>query len=167
MLYTVAGTPAFFPALAVHAKQVLPVNYSTVTSFWERITESISEHDVIVLPPGKRDINDDFVAKGLRMDAQHIFLAKRQWRDFLDLAGPYPQGAFGGRGIVILGGDIQPYLVPALIAVKAIRRTGCTLPIEMWFPADEVITGPLVGKLKAMDVHIWTFPVPRSLGKVR
>ena len=68
--------------------------------------------------------------------------------------------------MVLIGGKLQ-YLVPSLIALRALRRTGCTLPAELWFPDNEHLPGEelqtLVHKLGA---HIRTVAVPRALGHV-
>jgi hypothetical protein len=29
------------------------------------------------------------------------------------------------------------YMVPAWVALRALRRANCTLPVEVWFPAHE------------------------------
>ena len=52
--------------------------------------------------------------------------------------GEYPQGSSSGRGIVVVGGG--PKFTPAaLVCVAFVRRTGCTLPIEVWAPPHEPI----------------------------
>lgn len=63
-------------------------------------------------------------------------------------------------------GEVE-YLVPALLAIKMIRRSGCTLPIELWFPADEIVTGPLLQKIDSLGAHVCSFPVDAALGKAR
>jgi alpha 1,2-mannosyltransferase len=52
--------------------------------------------------------------------------------------GQYPQGSSKGRGIVLVGGGPK-YTVPAFGCVAFVRRTGCTLPIEIWTPPHEPV----------------------------
>jgi alpha 1,2-mannosyltransferase len=52
--------------------------------------------------------------------------------------GEYPQGSSKGRGIVVVGGGAK-YTAPAFGCVAFVRRTGCTLPIEVWVPPHEPI----------------------------
>ena len=165
---TDAGAPTFAWHTTLPLKPYSPhPEYAKVTSFWERVINSLDIHDIVVLPPGPRTRDDDFAAKGLRMDRNHVNLARRQWAQFLDIGGlEPPRRAFYGRGIAILAGE-APHLVPALVAVQMIRKAGCLLPIELWFPTDEVITGPLVDKLRGLGAHVCTFFAPSSLGKVR
>lgn len=43
----------------------------------------------------------------------------------------YPEGRFGGRGIVICGGGVT-YTACAWVCIQMLRRAGCTLPIQLW-----------------------------------
>ena len=101
--------------------------------WWATVADSITLADKVILPPGPRTRNDDFVQKGLRLQLLHIASVRAAWHAFLDQHGDLPASAFEGRGVVLIGGKLQ-YLVPSLIALRALRRTGCTLPAELWFP---------------------------------
>ncbi|GIL84768.1 hypothetical protein Vretimale_14448 [Volvox reticuliferus] len=46
---------------------------------------------------------------------------------------------FSGRGVVMVGGGIR-YLTPAWASLHVLRRTGCKLPVELWFPVEEFPT---------------------------
>src|SRR5947209_8212678 len=49
---------------------------------------------------------------------------------------PYPAGRFRGRGVVIAGGG--PAYFPSLyVTVRAIRRVGCSLPVQVWYLGRE------------------------------
>lgn len=50
---------------------------------------------------------------------------------YVDKIGPYPQGRYQGRGIVICGGG-EKYLPCAWVCIRMLRRLGCRLPIELW-----------------------------------
>ena len=56
---------------------------------------------------------------------------------------------FSGRGIVFLGGG-PTYLVPTLVALRALRLGGCSLPAEVWFPRAEAPTRGLEGLLAGL-----------------
>jgi hypothetical protein len=51
-------------------------------------------------------------------------------RRFLESIPEYP-GGFSGRGIVICGGGMG-YFTNAWVAVRQLRRLGCTLPVQNW-----------------------------------
>ena len=72
------------------------------------------------------------------MSQESVSKAQRQWRGFLERAPPYPS-TMHGRGIVICGGGLK-YIVPAWVNVQMIRRSGCTLPIEMWYEESPVFS---------------------------
>lgn len=111
----------------------------------------------VVLPPGARGFGGgpdvDFVAAGMRMSAAEVTRARAQWRAFAAALPAYPTPAFAGRGIVIVGGGLQ-YLPPAWVAVHALRRTGCTLPIEMWFQTTEMPDSGLAAALLRLGVAV-------------
>ncbi len=44
---------------------------------------------------------------------------------------PYPAGRFAGRGIVVCGGG--KYFPSVYVTVKAIRASGCNLPVQVWY----------------------------------
>jgi hypothetical protein len=80
---------------------------------------------------------------------QNARMAHRLYLDHLD-AGPYPEGRFKGRGIVMCGGG--RYGCSAYVSIRAIRHAGCQLPVELW---------SLPGELSEHDVKAF-----RSLGVV-
>jgi hypothetical protein len=55
---------------------------------------------------------------------------------FLAGVGEYPHGRFRGRGIVLAGGG--PAYFPSLyVTIRAIRHSGCSLPIQVWYLGQE------------------------------
>ena len=44
----------------------------------------------------------------------------------------YPEGRFGGRGIVMCAGGTK-YFTNAYVAVQMLRHWGCELPVEFWY----------------------------------
>ena len=49
---------------------------------------------------------------------------------------PYPAERFHGRGIVITSGGLS-YFPSLYVTVRAIRHSGCTLPIQVWYLGRE------------------------------
>lgn len=102
------------------------------------------------------------------MAPSHIAHAQQQWRNFSAAAEAVgsPVESFTGRGVAILSGA-TPYLVPSLIALKALRRTGCTLPVEMWLPEAEApepeIRLGLQHDLEQLGAKLILLPVPPVL----
>jgi hypothetical protein len=138
-----------------------------IAQWWHNVVHSITLDDTIVLPPGPRTLKDDFVRKGLRMESEHVALVRGLWADFLRDHDTLSRDVFSGRGVALIGGKLQ-YLVPSLVAIRALRRTGCKLPIELWFPDNEVMPTPQLQQLLAkLGVHIRTLQVPKALGQVR
>lgn len=136
-------------------------------AWWHDVMAEIEPKVPTVLPPGPRtESSADFVALGYRVLPEHRALLRKQWRAFVAEWGTMPVGAFEGRGIAILSGNV-PYLVPSIIALKALRRTGCTLPVEFWFPANETPTLGVAMKLHRLGATVHKFPVPTTLSHVR
>ncbi|PNW86953.1 hypothetical protein CHLRE_02g102750v5 [Chlamydomonas reinhardtii] len=64
-------------------------------------------------------------------------------------AGGGGGAVFSGRGVVMVGGSLR-YLVPAWVSLHVLRRSGCRLPVEVWFPAAEYPTPELEAALAAL-----------------
>jgi hypothetical protein len=57
---------------------------------------------------------------------------------FLESVSAYPSWRFAGRGVVTCAGGAR-FLPGAWVLIHMLRRTGCTLPVELWhFGAEEV-----------------------------
>ena len=65
-----------------------------------------------------------------------IKLLRKQWKDHLSNITPYPVG-LQGKGIVMCAGGIG-YFTCCWVAIHAIRRTGCRLPVEVWYVGKEL-----------------------------
>ena len=49
----------------------------------------------------------------------------------------YPESAYAGRGVVTTGGS-HKYWPLAVVMLASLRRTGCTLPAELWLLPNEI-----------------------------
>jgi len=79
---------------------------------------------------------------------------RKEWKEYVQRIPPYP-GNFSGRGIVMCGGGLT-YFTCCWIAIKAIRRTGCELPIELWYIGNE-LTAELKIALQELNVSCENF----------
>ena len=114
------------------------------------------------LPPRDRDTSD-FVAEGWRWPPAAVAEARRQLEGFRAGLGAYPPNAFGGRGIAMVGGGSK-YTALGLLGVLQLRRRGCSLPVEMFFAADEFPTGDLIEDLGELGVRARKLPRPGADG---
>ena len=98
--------------------------------------------------PGSRTAQDDFVLKDIHMSDDNIKRVKDKVDSFMLSmdANSYENGNIDkvvllgdGRGVVIVGGSGK-FRTPFWVALHALRRTGCTLPVELWFPEGELPT---------------------------
>jgi alpha 1,2-mannosyltransferase len=64
-------------------------------------------------------------------------------------AGPQPDGAARGRGVVLVGGGAK-YTPPAYACIAFLRRAGCRLPVEVWTPPHEQIAPGAAAELAAL-----------------
>ena len=88
------------------------------------------------------------MASGVRIPIIHRLRLRERVDTFLRDA-PSANGAFRGRGIVIVGSASNAkYSTAYWIALHSLRRTGaCALPVEIWFPKGEL---PTCEQAKAM-----------------
>jgi hypothetical protein len=165
-----AGTPEFFHWPLSAAVPQLPSSSSASAgvAWWRRVGGTLNETDLVALPPGPRNKTHDFVAMNLFMQPSHIMHVQEQWRRFSAAAEAVgsPVDTFTGRGVAILSGA-APYLVPSLIALKALRRAGCTLPVEMWLPEAEAPPPQMFAQLQQdvaqLGAKLTLLPVPAAL----
>ena len=125
---------------------------NAVRLYWEGLGNTLREfsHDILTFP-GKRTNKEDWVVDGLRMDVADVAVIKEQVSAYRDQVPTYPAHLYKGRGIVIVGGGLK-YMVSAWINVHLLRRAGCTLPVEMWFPISEQPTPHLEATLGSLGV---------------
>ena len=79
---------------------------------------------------------------------------RREWKRHVKLIPEYP-GGFRGRGIVMCAGGLG-YFTCCWIAVKAIRRLGCMLPIEVWYVGKE-LSEEVRAQLRELEVECKDF----------
>ncbi len=63
-----------------------------------------------------------------------------------------PVGNSGGRGIVICAGGIR-YFTCAWVCINMLRKTGCTLPVELWHLGSCEINDVMRGLLSPLNVQ--------------
>ncbi|KAL3132425.1 hypothetical protein ABBQ32_008983 [Trebouxia sp. C0010 RCD-2024] len=91
------------------------------------------------------------------MSRAEIKRAQAQLQTFEQKAPAYKTNLFQGRGIVIMAGGLT-YFVPAWINVHMLRKAGCTLPVEMFFPKKEFPTEAVERELKRLRVLCSVLP---------
>jgi len=94
----------------------------------------------ISAPNSRKTITNDFVYQGKRMRAADVAQVRVAIQEFLHAAPAYPTHTFRGQGIVIVGGSSLNYATTYWIALLSIRRAGCALPVDIWFPKGEFPT---------------------------
>ena len=152
------------PASAAAGDAPLP---GSLFPLWREFEDAFREAGglEVVSAPGTRGFGGgpdaDWVARGERMSAEDVLTARTQWLSFMARAPAYPaEKFFSGRGIVTTGGGLR-YMVPTLVSVYMIRRTGCTLPVEVWFFENELPGPAAAAELRAMGVRV------RSIDEMR
>ena len=114
------------------------------------------------MPNGRKRIDNDFVARGIRL-AMHDIARLRERIDMYMSTVPkftnpntLPR-LFNGRGIVIVGSSSNvKYSTGYWIAIHSIRRAGCRLPIEVWFPRGEIPTILQTEELRKLGATVRT-----------
>ena len=93
-----------------------------------------------------------------------IKLLRKQWKHHLKDIKPYP-GGIQGRGIVMCAGGVG-YFTCCWVAIHAIRRTGCRLPIEVWYVGNELSEEikTALGKLNVTFVDFLDYDDAPTLG---
>lgn len=61
---------------------------------------------------------------------------RKDWKNYVKTIPEYP-GGFSERGIVMCAGGLS-YFTCAYVSLKALRRTGCSLPVELWYVGNEL-----------------------------
>ena len=63
----------------------------------------------------------------------------------------YPR-KYSGRGVVICGGGLK-YFPCAWVCIQMLRRSGCGLPVELWYEGGEEMDGRMISLMESMDVQ--------------
>ena len=112
----------------------------------------------------RRDPTRDFVVRGERLSARDVTRVKRRLEAFKRAAPSYPATTFKGRGIVVVGGNSRRLQTSYFVAAHAIRRTGCALPIQLWFPEGEMPSCERVAALAELRVDVVSFAAFKDAG---
>jgi alpha 1,2-mannosyltransferase len=86
----------------------------------------------------------------LRLDSRRIDQLRKQWQTYVNAIPPYP-GSFSGMGIVMCAGGVT-YLTCAWVNISMLRKSGCTLPIEVWYSGME-LNDEAIDRLKELNVE--------------
>jgi hypothetical protein len=76
----------------------------------------------------------------------------RMIADVLRASAVYPEGGFEGRGIVLCGGG-EIYFACAWVCISMLRRSGCKLPIELWYRGPREMTSTMLAWMEELDVR--------------
>ena len=124
----------------------------------DELARAMGEPLGVKMPPGsRRDLYTDFVMYGRRMSEEAVRETRRRTELFKKMAPAYPERAFAGRGIVIVGGNQPKFQTSYWVAIHALRRSGCALPIQLWFPEREGPDCERADELRRMGVTIHSF----------
>ena len=136
---------------------VVKPSFSVLTLFKELVHTAGSPLEV-EMPRGSRgDVRTDFVTYGRRMSAKSVEKTRTRVQEFIKNAPEYPKDTFSGRGIVIVGGNQSKYQTSYWVAIHALRRSGCMLPIQLWFPEREAPDCDRNKALQNMGVTVHSF----------
>lgn len=89
------------------------------------------------------------------MPEAEIALLSQGWRDYVAKIPPYPIDRFTEKGIVYTAGGIT-YVTCLWVSINALRKTGCTLPVEVWHLGNE-ISVEVMEKFHALNVEFRNF----------
>lgn len=104
-------------------------------------------------------MNNIYTPDGLRktdvcLSKNFIKRLRSEWKSYVRTIPPYPRH-FSGKGIVMCAGGLG-YFTCAWIAIKAIRRTGCNLPVQLWYVGNE-LSDEAISALTEMNVECENF----------
>lgn len=129
-----------------------------IIALLDELARAMGEPLGVKMPPGsRRDLYTDFVMYGRRMSEEAVRETRRRVDLFKKNAPAYPERAFTGRGIVIVGGNSPKFQTSYWVAIHALRRAGCALPIQLWFPEHENPDCERADELRRMGVTIHSF----------
>ena len=124
----------------------------------DELARAMGEPLGVKMPPGsRRDLYTDFAMYGRRMSAEAVRETRRRVELFKRRAPAYPERAFKGRGVVIVGGNQPKFQTSYWVAIHALRRAGCALPVQLWFPEREGPDCERADELRRMGVTIHSF----------
>ena len=128
---------------------------SSVLNLFEKLVHTAGSPLGVEIPLGSRgDVQADFVMHGRRMSAESVEKTRTRVQEFIQNAPEYPEYTFSERGIVIVGGHQPEYQTSYWVAIHALRRSGCSLPIQLWFPESEAPDCDRIRALRNMGVTV-------------
>ena len=96
----------------------------------------------------------------LDMDPYHVEQMRSVHRSLV--AGlPVYSGSYSGYGIVMAGGG--PYMQTAFLSLRMLRRTNCTLPVELWMVDEAEFDEPMC-KGELADLGVTCRVISRIVG---
>ncbi|KAK9413974.1 hypothetical protein SUNI508_11426 [Seiridium unicorne] len=143
--------PGFGPASipAVHHDQDDAPSHKPISLFWGRWSQSMYDcrpdgtpitttSHAAAAPPNEPNSPRKPFKDLVRNPADQIELLRMAHQRFtkeLETLDRIDHSIFKGRGIVMVGGG--EYFGPAIIGIQMLRRTGSTLPVEVFVPNDK------------------------------
>ncbi|KAH6658714.1 mannosyltransferase putative-domain-containing protein [Truncatella angustata] len=125
------------------------ISHKTISLFWQRWSQLMYENrpegnkikisgNAGTVPPkdanGFRQPYNDLV-KNTATEIEEMRRSHQRFLKELDASlDAIDHGIFKGRGVVMVGGG--EYFGPAIIGIQMLRRTGSTLPVEVFVPND-------------------------------
>jgi len=146
-------------AAAARAPGAAAAADAAAAALWARLLAAHAAAGPLnVTLPEPRTQARDWVRDGARLPKRAVASAAAHLAAFRRAAPPYPgEPAFAGRGVVILAGGLT-YMVPAWVNVAMLRRAGCGLPVELWFPPAEAPTEAMEAALAALGATARVLP---------
>ncbi len=80
----------------------------------------------------------------------NIHTARKACEGFIPTIPDCPT-TFNGRGVVISGGGVK-YFTNAWVCINMLRRSGCALPIQLWFLGKEEVDKEMTSLIKSLEV---------------
>lgn len=74
------------------------------------------------------------------------------WKRAIENAPEYPERQFKGQGVVVCAGN-PTYLLNAWIHLNFLRKTGCQLPIELWYYGEHEISSSFKELFNSINVE--------------
>ncbi|MFC0513475.1 hypothetical protein ACFFGT_04660 [Mucilaginibacter angelicae] len=93
--------------------------------------------DLFQRGPVRNRFTEDFYRENnCRLSGRRIRKMRNDWIAYASSIPPYPN-VYSGRGIVICAGGYM-YVTCAWINISMLRKSGCSLPVELWHEGGEI-----------------------------
>lgn len=172
-----SGTPRP-PVVINEVDPVLAASQKAISLFWHRWSQTIYDcrpggspiktagQAATVKPQDPNGVRKPYsdLVKNPGTEIEEIRLAHQRFVKELDTLDRIDHAIFKGRGVVMVGGG--EYFGPAIIGIQMLRRTGSTLPVEVFVPNDseyeKEICEDYLPKLNARCVVLSHFQLDQS-----